>query len=243
MKRSIGFSKNLNSLDNTLPAINMNRAAFDLQSQVNTKEEDDSDSDFISEIMRPKNFQKHKGFVSYYSTGSSSSSKSNGGHSPYLMKRVSIDTPLQLPDLQPYDFMTTGCEKFDRILSLKEDANKKRCITPTLLGDTLVYQDQLSVSFPPKLPQLTINLSKVNFIDAEGKVTEVRNSPISVAVVDEIEEEFNRESREDIGAEILSLCTLIPLPPTVLPKAPNTPSASARNGRSLMCVRRAAVVN
>ena len=91
---------------------------------VNTIEEDNSDADFLEQIMRPKSFQKHKGFVTHF-TAESSATRSDSRDrsiSPDYMSRM----PFQLPDLPQCDFVATGCERFDKILSLKEDANKKR---------------------------------------------------------------------------------------------------------------------
>lgn len=219
MKRSIGFSKNLSTLDGSLPAINANW-------MVNTIEEDDSDSNFISQIMRPKSYKHNKEFMSYYSMDPIAATDDQIAFSAAAsIKRVSIDTPSQLPEVSQCDFMTSGCEKFDKILTLKEDRNKKRCMTPNLSTNDFADEDHISIAFPPRLPQLTINLSKVNYIDGE-----VRNSPISVTAVDEETVSIILSKQSPRSTSILC------------PKPPNTPP-TLRDGRALICARRSQLAN
>ena len=237
MKRSIGFSKNLSTLDGALPGINHNRIFLGQQQcLINTIEEEESDSNFISQLMQPKNYKHHKGFMSYYTMDPIAAIGEAIAISAIMpIKCVSIDTPLQLPEVYHCDFMTSGCEKFDRILTLKEDRNKKRCMTPNLSRNEIIYEDHISIAFPPRLPHLTINLSKVNYIDADGKIQEVRNSPISVTAVDEeILAIENNDSTVHSVHSPRSSSISCPVPP-------NTPPL--RGGRALICARRSQLAN
>lgn len=238
MKRSIAFSKNLNSLDDALPAIGNFRKSTEGQSFFNTVEADDSDADLIAQIQQPKKFHCHKSFVSYYSLDHVPTSSSS--QSPH--KRVSIDSPSKFPELPPCDFLTTGCARFDNILTLKENENKKRCIVTASPSEDNLYEMGLSTLFaPPRLPQLTINLMKANLIDVGSEVTEPGCSPSSIAVIDE--ENEDDYSRKQIGIEILSLCAIRPVhPPTSCPN-PTKSTTPTRNGRLITCPRRASLVN
>jgi hypothetical protein len=245
MKRSIAFSKNLNSLDDSLPAIGPHRKLNSDQCHFNMIETDDSDADFIAQIQQPKKFHCHKSFVDYYSVdkeiagiGSANSSSS----SQYPLRKVSLGTVTPLPDLPPCDFLTTGCARFDSILTLKENEHKKRCIVTAHLSEEILFEKCISMQFTaPRLPQLSINLTKVNYIDEEVVVAEPGCSPNSVAAIsDETSDEFGIKQ---IGLGLLTARAVRPAhPPTVLLK-PATSTASLRNGRTIIHARRSSLVD
>lgn len=245
MKRSIAFSKNLNSLDDSLPAIGPHRKLNADQCHFHMIEADDSDADFIAQIQQPKKFHCHKSFVDYYSidngmAGNGSAQSSSSSQSPF--RKVSLGTVTPLPDLPPCDFLTTGCARFDSILSLKENENKKRCIVTTHLSEEILFERCLSMQFTaPRLPHLSINLTKVNYIDEEVVVAEPGCSPNSVAAInDETSDEFGIKQ---IGLGLLTIRAVRPAhPPTVCLKPP-TSTTPLRNGRTIIQARRSSLVD
>lgn len=245
MKRSIAISKNLNSLDDTLPAIGPNRKITAQQCHFNMIEEDDSDADFIAQIQQPKKFHCHKSFVNYYSVdnrvaGSGTASSSSSSQSPF--RKVSLGSVTPLPDLPPCDFLTTGCARFDSILSLKENEKKKRCIVTAHPSEENLYEKCLSTQFAaPRLPHLSINLTKVNYIDEEVVVAEPGCSPNSVATInDETSDDFDRKQIE-LG--LLSICAVRPAHPPATCSKPTTSATPLRNGRTIICARRSSLVD
>lgn len=243
MKRSIAFSKNLNSLDDSLPAIGPHRKLNSDQCHFNMIESDDSDANFIAQIQQPKKFHCHKSFVDYYSVddgmagnGSANSSSS----SQYALRKVSIGTVTPLPDLPPCDFLTTGCARFDSILSLKENENKKRCIVTAHHPEEILFERCLSMQFSaPRLPHLSINLTKVNYIDEEVVNAEPGCSPNSIAAInDETSDEYGIKQ---IGLGLLAVCTARPAHPPAVCLKPVTSTTPLRNGRTIIHARRSVV--
>ena len=233
MKRSIAFSKNLNSLDDSLPAVGgVNRKHHNGFTNFNRIEADESDSDFIAQIQEPKRFQCHKSFVNYYSVDHLPTRKESAGssssQSPY--RKISKESRTTLPELPLCDFLSTGCARFDSILSLKENESKKRCIVTAHPSDENLFVRGSSLFIPPsKVSQLTINLKEVNLISQGLVATEPGCSPNSIAVINE--ESGVDYTRKQMGIEVL--CPLI-APPLCTNL---TTTTSLRNDRSTTCPR------
>ena len=231
MKRSIGFSKNLNSLDESLPALGgVNRKHNNEFTNFNTIEADESDSDFIAQIQGPKRFQCHKSFVNYYSVDHlPTRMETAGSSSQSSYRKISKESRTALPELPFCDFLSTGCARFDSILSLKENESKKRCIVTAHPPDEILFERSSSLFIPSKISQLTINLKEVNLISQGLVATEPGCSPNSIAVINE--ETGVDYTRKQMGIEVH--CPLI-VPPLC---TNSTTTTSLRNDRSTACPR------
>ena len=231
MKRSIAFSKNLNSLDDSLPALGVNRKHNNGFTNFNTIEADESDSEFIAQIQEPKRFQCHKSFVNYYSVDhlpTRNDSAGSSSQSPH--RKITKESRTTFPELPFCDFLSTGCARFDSILSLKENECKKRCIVTAHPSDENLFERGSSLFAPPsKISQLTINLKEVNLISQGLVATEPGCSPNSIAVISE--ENGGDYTMKQMGIEVH--CPLI-APPLCTNSATTT---SLRNDRSTACPR------